>query len=221
MKIVAIIPIKKKSKRIKGKNFVKVNRKPLFAYLLEKVKKCDFDEIYVDSDSQEIRNYCKKNNLFFVDRIQKLAKDNANGNDLLNYHAKIIKADLYFQLFITSPLLKIKTINNCIKKLKNSKIHDSILTVQHLHTWFWFNNRPINYNPKILPRSQDAKPVIVETTGLYGIKNKSLKKRKCRIGQKPFFYKLSAEESLDIDNKNDLDYFKYFIRKTSKNTKAI
>ena len=37
----------------------------------------------------------------------------------------------------------------------------------------------------------------------------------------PFFYKLSAEESLDIDNKNDLDYFKYFIRKTSKNTKAI
>ena len=111
MKIVAIIPIKKKSKRIKGKNFVKVNRKPLFAYLLEKVKKCDFDEIYVDSDSQEIRNYCKKNNLFFVDRIQKLAKDNANGNDLLNYHAKIIKADLYFQLFITSPLLKIKTIS--------------------------------------------------------------------------------------------------------------
>ena len=214
-KIIAVIPIKKNSKRVKGKNFKKINKKPLFSYLLEKVKRCDFDEIYVDSDSQEIRNYCEKNNLFFINRLPKLAKDNANGNDLLNYHAKIIKADIYFQLFITAPLLKIKTINNCIKKLKNSKTHDSILTVQELHTWFWFNKKPVNYNPKILPRSQDAKPVIVETTALYGIKNKSLNKRKCRIGKKPFFYKLNAKESLDIDNKADLDYFKYLIGKDS------
>ena len=52
MKIVAIIPIKKKSERVKNKNFLKINNKPLFQYLLEKVKKCDFDEIYVDSDSE-------------------------------------------------------------------------------------------------------------------------------------------------------------------------
>ena len=32
----------------------------------------------------------------------------------------------------------------------------------------WFK-KPINYRPKILPRSQDARPVIIETTGLYGI----------------------------------------------------
>ena len=93
------------------------------------------------------------------------------------------------------------------------KTHDSILTVQYLRTWFWFDNKPVNYNPKVLPRSQDAKPVAVETTGLYGIKSKSLNKRKCRIGQKPFFFKLDAKESLDIDNKSDLDYFRYCLKK--------
>ena len=39
-------------------------------------------------------------------------------------------------------------------------------------SWFWFNDRPINYKPKILPRSQDAKPIVMETTGLYGIRKK-------------------------------------------------
>ena len=60
MKIVAIIPIKKISQRVKNKNFLKINKKPLFRYLLDKIKKCNFDEVYVDSDSLEVKKYCKK-----------------------------------------------------------------------------------------------------------------------------------------------------------------
>ena len=61
MKIVAIIPIKSKSERVRGKNFRKIKGKPLYRYLLDKLKKCDFDEIYVDSDSKEIAKYCREN----------------------------------------------------------------------------------------------------------------------------------------------------------------
>ena len=38
-----------------------------------------------------------------------------------------------------------------------------------------FKKKPVNYNPKVLPRSQDAVPIIQESTGLYGIKSKTLK----------------------------------------------
>ena len=31
-------------------------------FLLDKLKFTNFDEIYIDSDSDEIRRYCKKNN---------------------------------------------------------------------------------------------------------------------------------------------------------------
>ena len=120
MKVVAIVPIKKKSKRVKGKNFKKINKKPLYDFLLKKIKKCNFNEIYVDSDSSEIQRYCKKNNIKFIKRLPKLALNNANGNDLLNYHSKLISADIYFQLFITAPLLKISTINKCIEILVKS-----------------------------------------------------------------------------------------------------
>ena len=186
-KIVAIIPIKQNSQRVKNKNFKKINNYSLYELTLKKLKKCNFDEVYVDTDSDEIKKYCVKNKINIIHRLKSLSKNTANGNDLLNYHAKIIDADFYFQLFITAPLIKISSINNCISILKKSKKHDSILTVQSLYTWFWFKKKPVNYNPKILPRSQDAQPIIVETTALYGIKKNSLKKRRCRIGIKSFF----------------------------------
>ena len=203
MKVVCIVPIKKKSKRVKGKNFKKINGKPLFRFLLDKLLNSNFDEIYIDSDSNIIKRYCKSKGYKFVNRLSSLSKDNANGNDLLNYHQKIIKADLYFQLFVTAPLLSIKSINKCISILKKTKKHDSILTCNEIFSWFWFNKKPVNYKPEILPRSQDAKPIIMETTGLYGIKSNALKKYKCRIGKKPYFYKVNQKESFDLDTQED------------------
>ena len=121
MKIVAIIPIKTNSVRVKNKNFRLINKIPLYRYLLDKLKKTNFDEIYVDSDSPEIKKYCKSMGYKFIQRKTYLAKNNANGNDLLNYHSKIVNADIYFQLFITAPLLKIETINKCIEIMKSKK----------------------------------------------------------------------------------------------------
>ena len=73
---------------------------------------------------------------YFLERKPELASNDANGNDLLNYHREIIDADFYFQLFITSPLLKLETINNCIKLLKENKEYNSIMTVKSIYTWF-------------------------------------------------------------------------------------
>ena len=219
MKIVAIVPIKSKSERVKGKNFRKINGKPLYKILLDKLRKCNFDEIYVDSDSKEIRKYCKERKYNFVKRIPKLSKNSANGNDLLNYHRKIINADCYFQLFVTAPLIKISSINKCIEIMRKKKKFDSIFTIKKIHSWFWYKKKPVNYDPKILPRSQDAVPMIQETTALYGIRSKSLKSRKCRIGSKPYMYELVDSEIIDLDNEVDFRYLKYYVNKYPNSTK--
>lgn len=213
MKTVCIVPIKQKSSRVKRKNFKKVGKVPLYEITLKKVKNCKFDEIYVDTDSQEIKKFCIKNKINVINRIKKLALDSANGNDLINYHSQIIKADLYFQVFITSPLLRKKSINKCITFLKKKKKFDSILTCKKIFSWFWFKEKPINYKPQKLPRSQDALPVIQETTGLYGIRRKALIKNKCRIGKKPFFFEVSNLESLDLDNYEDFKTLKSYVKK--------
>lgn len=216
MKTVCIIPIKSNSIRLKSKNFLKIKKKPLYSLLLDKLSSTNFNEIYIDSDSDEIKHYCLKKNFKFIERKPNLKKNTANGNDLLNYHQKIISADIYFQLFVTAPLLSIKTINECIRILKTTKKYDSILTYYEQYVWAWFNNKPINYKPNILPRSQDAKPICIESTGLYGIKKDILKKSKCRIGKNPFFFKIDELESLDIDTKIDFLKLRFYMDNANK-----
>jgi N-acylneuraminate cytidylyltransferase len=169
---------------------------------------CIFDHIYVDTDSEEINNYCADNGLRIIERKKELAENTANGNDLLNYHHSLFaNYEFYFQCFATAPFLKPETIRQCVQELKiNSGDFDSILTATEVSGWHWFNNQPVNYRPNVLPRSQDAKKVVRESTGLYGITREALNKYKCRIGANPIFYFISESEAVDLDTEDDFRY---------------
>ena len=52
----------------------------------------------------------------------------------------------------------------------------------------------------------------METTGLYGIKKKALKKIKCRIGYKPLFHFIDKNESVDLDNEQDFKNLKTILK---------
>lgn len=210
MKNVAIIPIKSNSERVKSKNFRLINNLPLYTYIMRTVHMANFDEIYVDTDSEEIKEYGLSLGYKIINRVPILAENSANGNDLMNYHQSIITADNYFQLFATAPLLSAETINKCIEII-NEGVHDSILTAEEIFSWFWFDGQPINYNPKILPRSQDARPIVRETTGLYGITTKAVSKLRSRIGENPFFYILNDKQKIDLDTEDDFKLLEYLI----------
>ena len=54
-KICCLIPVKKNSKRLKNKNFLKLDNKTIFEKTLEKALNSKiFDEIIVSSDNAEI-----------------------------------------------------------------------------------------------------------------------------------------------------------------------
>jgi CMP-N-acetylneuraminic acid synthetase len=203
-KIACFIPIKSNSSRVPNKNLRLLGDKPLYRHALDTVIKSKvFDDIFVDTDSEDVKKYCIENSINVIDRDPKLSKDNANGNDLLKYWVNIKpNYDIYFQVFVTSPFLTIETLNNCVN-IMNKNNNDSVFTVIEDYTWYWFNNKPINYDPKLLPRSQDAKPIIKETTSLYAISKNGFKKTKARIGEFPKTYTVDEIESIDIDNKFD------------------
>lgn len=203
-KIACFIPIKSNSSRVPNKNLRLLGDKPLYKHALDTVIKSKvFDDIFVDTDSEDVKKYCIENSINIIDRDPKLSKDNANGNDLLKYWVDIKpNYDIYFQVFVTSPFLTIETLNNCVN-IMNKNNNDSVFTVIEDYTWYWFNNKPVNYDPKLLPRSQDAKPIIKETTSLYAISKNGFKKTKARIGEFPKTYTVGEVESIDIDNKFD------------------
>ena len=212
MKSVCIVPIKKESERVKKKNFRLLNGVPLYEHFLNKLESCFFDDIYVDTDSGEVKRFVEDRGFIHIPRLPELSKSNANGNDLLNYHSSIIEADYYFQLFITAPLLNSETINKAIEILNNNNEHDSIFTANEIYSWFWHDNKPVNYDPKVLPRSQDAVPVIRETTGLYGIHKDSLLENKCRIGKNPYMLIVDENEAIDLDSEFDFQYVELLLK---------
>ena len=70
-----------------------------------------------------------------------------------------------------------------------------------------------------MPRSQDATPVVQETTGLYGVTRKAIKKYGSRIGKKPFFFEVADEEALDLDNYKDFEYLEFYVKKYLRSSK--
>ena len=204
-KIACFIPIKNKSSRVPNKNLRLLRGIPLYRYALDTVINSKvFDDVFVDTDSEDVKNYCIKKNINIIDRDPKLLKDSANGNDLLEHWVDIKpNYDVYFQVFVTSPFLTPNTLKDCVNIMKTNPLGDSVFTVIEDYTWYWFNGKPVNYNPKLLPRSQDAKPIIKETTSLYGISKEGFNKTKSRIGESPQIYVVDEIEGTDIDTEFD------------------
>ena len=53
----------------------------------------------------------------------------------------------------------------------------------------------------------------METTGLYGITRNALLQQKSRIGVNPYFYEVSDEETIDLDNEIDFDYLNFYVER--------
>ena len=206
LETIAFIPIKTRSTRVPGKNFRHLNGVPLYEHIIiNAIMSKAFDKIYIDTDSDIIKEFASDLNCEIIHRPQYMTKDNINGNGLLIYDSKVIKEGKYlFQLFATAPFLKPDTINSCVNFLKdNLDNYDSVFTATEESGWFWFMDIPVNYDPSELPRSQDAKHLIKESTGLYGITRDSLNKNKCRIGSRPYPYLINSLEAIDLDTEED------------------
>lgn len=214
MKTACFIPIKANSERVPGKNFRILNGKKLYKYISEHVKAADvFDDVYIDTNSDEIAKYAESMEFHVIERKPELALNTANGNDLLTYHFDMFpQYDYYFQLFATAPYLQPETIKVCFQKLIMSDQYDSVFTATDNHGFYWLNKNPVNYRPGILPRSQDMLPMLEETTGLYGIQVDSLKRYRCRIGKNPLIHIVSKFEAVDINTEEDLKIAEYIGR---------
>ena len=214
MKTACFIPIKANSERVPGKNFCILNGKKLYEHICEHVKQADvFDDVYIDTNSEEIAEYAQNFGFQVIARKPELARNTANGNDLLVYHfEQYPEYEYYFQLFATAPYLQPGTIKSCYDKLITSEEYDCCFTATENHGFYWLAENPINYRPGILPRSQDMLPVLEETTGLYGIHKDSLARYRCRIGRKPYIHIVSKFEAVDINTQEDLKVAEYIGR---------
>jgi CMP-N-acetylneuraminic acid synthetase len=208
---VLVIPIKSHSERIKNKNFKVVKGKKLYEWFPMACREAKvFDRIVIDTDSDEIKQWCKKSSMEWLERKAELASNKANGNSLLRYHVQCFpEYDYYWQGFITTPFISASTIKEMHRTFINqldNRLADSIMTVKAHRGFFWYpDGTPMNHRPEVMPRTQDMVPLYQERHGLFGITKEAFNITQCRSGLNPYFFTLPSNEDVDIDWNEDLE----------------
>lgn len=203
MKVVAFLPAKGSSERIENKNTKLLDGKPLFLHTLEKLVKCNFiDEVYLDSESDEIFEMASEVDCKQLKRDPALATNKTDGHALFYNEVRQVEADIYIQVLGTSPFIKSETIKKGIDVLVENPEYDSAVLVSREKQYLWEKNQP-KYDKFHIPNSKDLPDTVVESMGLYIVRKETALKSKMRYGNNVYFLYADATEKVDVNYPDD------------------
>jgi N-acylneuraminate cytidylyltransferase len=214
--------IKEKSERIKKKNFQKISGIPLYKISLYKFKNF---QVFVDTDSEKIISECKKdknlNHVYCYKRdkkfinMEKSLTQSPTPLMIKNFLDNFVKNEKepIITSHVTSPFLKISSLKKALNKMRD---YDSVCSCEKIQNFSYLENskvKPINFDPRLIQKTQSLKKIIVLNGAFFIIKkNIFLNNGLQRISNNHFFYELTIPESLDIDYREHL----FLARKLSK-----
>jgi regulator of RNase E activity RraA/CMP-N-acetylneuraminic acid synthetase len=206
MKVVAFLPAKSHSERINNKNVELLDGRPLFLHNLEKLCALDcIDQVYLDTESEEIFSLADHLPIEWMKRDPKLATNATDGHELFMNEVRHVEADIYVQLLATSPFIKPETITRAVEIVKNDPNHDSVVTIFKETSYTWANGQP-SYGIGRIPNSFDLSPTIKETMALYVVSRQAALKTGRRFGEKPYLLPISVMEATDVNSADDFEF---------------
>ena len=213
IKYLGIIPARKNSTRVRGKNLIKIGNKKLIHYTFDAaLKSKSLNDLVVTTDDTKIINYAKK---YKIKAPFKRPKNISNSKTpmedvvihLLNYYKKNFHLPKNFVLLQpTSPFRTSKDIDNCIKRYEkqNSKSMVSvsepfnhpyeILTLKKGRNFF-----NLSKNSK-----KKGKEYYFINGSIYICSVNNFLKTKKIFNKKTHFFKTSKINSIDLNDMTDL-----------------
>lgn len=203
MRVVAFVPAKGQSDRIANKNTVILDGEHLFKRKLRQLLECELiDDVYLDTESRDLIELVSDLDVKILERDPELASNATDGHALFANECKQVDADVYIQSLCTSPFITEDTLSRALKQLLEDNNADSLVAVQKRKQYCWVDGRPAYGDGKI-PNSVDLDETIIESMGLYMVKQTSGAPEK-RFGKTPILFELTEEEAVDLNWPDDL-----------------
>ena len=229
-KILAIIPARGGSKGIPGKNLSNLCRKPLIKWTIDEAKKSNLiDKIILSSDDNEIIEYCRKQGIEVpFKRPKNFAKDNTPMLPVIKHAINFLKVnkkyvpDYILLLQPTSPLRTYKHIDEALNLLMSSDADSVVSVVEVPHNFNPYSVMKLKngylkpflkYNENMNLRQKKPKFYARNGAAIYAFKFNCLIKKNSIYGDKILPYFMKREESIDIDEKFDLELAEVIIKK--------
>jgi len=210
--ILAIIPARGGSKGILNKNIVLLAGKPLIVYTIEEAKKSKYiNKIVVTTDNYEISRIAKQSNVDVIQRPKHLAQDKTPILPVIKHVLTTIKEDYDIIVLLqpTSPLRTVKHIDKAVEVLLKTNC-DSVVSVTKLDlspmTIISIDNNKLKMICPDLTKTRRQDSNLYRINGAVYVTKKDIlmKLEHYIIGDNTRVIKMSKEESIDIDEKEDL-----------------
>lgn len=206
-KIIAVIPVRDGSERVKHKNTREVGGEGLLQKKITTLLKSKhIHEIIVNSESDRLLEIAHNLGVTTIKRDIKYATSSIPANDaILNILLNTPQAHIVWAQ-ATSPFITTERIDDLIKiyfeKIKQG--YDSIATVKNLKEYIWKDGKPINYSLQHHPRSQDLIGYYALTFTLFIFPRDVGIKTRYFIGERPHLVEVTDREAVDIDTELDI-----------------
>jgi CMP-N-acetylneuraminic acid synthetase len=222
MKILAMIPARIGSQRLKRKNLALINNKPLIEYVIQSAKKTNiFEKIYINSDDQIFERIAQKNNIGFYLRQKKFGSSNTKSDDVVYDFLKNNKCDIVVWVNPIAPLQEPKEIKKVINFFIKKKLN-SLITTNRLKNHVIYKNKPLNYKTKErFAKTQDLKPIEVMVYSIMMWKASSFiknydKNKKGILHGKVGYYPVSKFSGIIVKDRIDLEIVSTILKVSKK-----
>ncbi|WP_417939637.1 cytidylyltransferase domain-containing protein [Flavobacterium sp. RS13.1] len=227
MKKTAIIPLRKNSKGIPGKNKKKMLGRPLFSWVLTEAIFSELDEVYVVTDDHEIIDYIKRE-YFWTSKVKTFLRNDKNATDIASTESVLIEFagavkynfDLLCLLQATSPMTTAEDINACLNEILQNK-KTSALTVVNTHRFIWnADGTPQNYDVFKRPRRQDFNGLLIENGAVYVTTKEAFQTSQNRVSGSIGLVKMHEESLVEIDSLTDWNIVEILLTDRQKRKKV-
>ncbi len=213
-RIVALLPMKAHSERVKSKNFRELAGKPLYRWIMDTLLSLpEISQVVINTDAREIladsglQEGDAGGRILIRDRKPEICGDFVSMNLVLADDVANVEADIYAMTHTTNPLLGALTIRSAIEAFhtaSDADTADSLFTVSPVQTRFYREDgSPVNHNPDNLIRTQDLEKWFEENSNLYLFTRESFATTNARIGKSPMMFPTPMLESVDIDGQEE------------------
>lgn len=225
--VVAIIPMRGGSKRVRGKNTRKLAGKPLAAYAIEAAGKSrGVDVVAVATDDRKIAEISRRAGADEVVMLPaRLTKDASPSDASVVYALKELRAripsiETVVYLQATSPFRSPKQIDEALQKFFKGG-YDSLLSVCEDRHFYWLEQggamQPL-YDYAKRPRSQDVEPKYRENGAIYVTRAETFLRTGNRLGGKIGMYLMDELSAFEIDYLQDFEAAEVLAKALAKKT---
>lgn len=222
---LALIPARKGSKGVIGKNTRLVGEKALIEHTIQSALKVDeLQNVFVSSDDYKVKKICKRYPITFIKRPSDLATDQATANEVIKHFITKLPSQLknkttfIFYLQPTSPLRTEKHITQAITMLASAGARSVISLTEFKRKIFKCFSLDKNglavslFDEKLTNLSrQDLPQVYIPNGAIYAFSVYDFQQKGMipSNGSSPLI--MDKIESLDIDSEKDFEVLEDYL----------